>query len=78
MVLTEIALLPIPSGSAEKLPGLLTKMTQQKGYLNAWWGSEIENPDTIRLVVDWAELEDHKNFMQSAYASSLPQPFPRA
>lgn len=45
----------------------LETLTEQKGFQNAYWGREVENPDRLRLFVDWASVEAHINFTKTEY-----------
>jgi len=71
---TEIALLPLVPGEypddAQSAPGktlreLVEIILAQKGAQKCYWGREVENPDTLRLFVDWDSVDDHKAFIAS-------------
>lgn len=48
----------------------LETLTEQKGFQNAYWGREVENPDRLRLFVDWESVEAHINFTKTEYGGS--------
>ena len=73
---TEIAIFPLKEGKrpddANSQPGQVLKetlntLTEQKGFQRAYWGREVENPDTFRLFVDWDTVEDHIAFKKSEW-----------
>ena len=71
---TEIAILPLKDGKrpddANSEPGQVLKdtlntLTEQKGFQRAFWGREVENPDVLRLFVDWDSVDSHTDFQKS-------------
>ena len=71
---TEIAILPLKDGKipddANSQPGqalkeTLNTLTEQKGFQRAYWGREVENPNVLRLFVDWDTIDDHLSFRKT-------------
>jgi len=42
------------------------------GCQRAFWGTEKENPATLRWMVDWDSVDSHKAFMKAPYVLSCP------
>ncbi|KAI9722677.1 MAG: hypothetical protein M1812_001608 [Candelaria pacifica] len=40
----------------------LDTVMAQDGYQRAYWGRQVESPDTLELVVDWESIDAHKAF----------------
>lgn len=76
---TEVAIFQLKSGkhpddansaAGQVLKDTLNTLTEQKGFQQAYWGTESENPSTFRLFVDWDSVDDHNNFIKSEYVPS--------
>jgi len=53
------------SAAGQTLRDTLDTLTQQKGFQRAYWGRELENPDTFRLFVDWDSVDAHMDFTKT-------------
>jgi len=71
---TEIALLPLKTGDypdntnsrvGQVWKDSLSTVLDQEGAQRCYWGREVENPDMLRLFVDWGSLDAHKKFIAS-------------
>ncbi|EDU49368.1 ABM domain containing protein [Pyrenophora tritici-repentis] len=77
--ITEVAYLPLKpsldlsSGEAKEVwQSTLRTIASQPGFKTGYWGKQIENPDTLQLVIDWDSLSSHQAFMSSpAYTPFL-------
>lgn len=74
---TEIAILRLQAGKrpddASSGPGQIFKdaldtLTEQPGFQRAYWGREVENPDNLRLFVDWDSVDAHIDFTKKELA----------
>lgn len=79
---TEIAIFPLragkrpddaSSGPGQVLKDTLDTLTEQPGFQRAYWGREVENPDTFRLFVDWDSVDAHIEFTKKELV--LPMKF---
>lgn len=79
---TEIAIFPLragkrpddaSSGPGQVLKDTLDTLTEQPGFQRAYWGREVENPDTFRLFVDWDSVDAHIEFTKKELV--LPMEF---
>lgn len=77
---TEIALLPLKTGdypddttsrTGQVWQDTLSTVLDQDGAQRCYWAREVENPDMLRLFVDWDSLDHHKKFI----ASEVYKPF---
>ncbi|KAK5094249.1 hypothetical protein LTS08_008668 [Lithohypha guttulata] len=68
---TEIAIFPLQEGkypddanstAGQVLRDTLNTLTEQPGFQRAYWGREVENPTTLRLFVDWEDVDAHISF----------------
>ena len=50
------------SAAGQVLKDTLEQLTEQKGFQQAYWGREVENPDTFRMFVDWDSIDAHTEF----------------
>jgi heme-degrading monooxygenase HmoA len=73
---TEIAILPLREGkrpddansvTGQALKDVLNTLTEQDGFQRAYWGIEVENPNVLRLFVDWDSVDAHINFTKNEY-----------
>lgn len=55
------------SSAGQVLKDTLNTLTERKGFQQAFWGTEAENPSSFRLFVDWDAVEDHNDFIASEY-----------
>lgn len=71
---TEIAIFPLKDGkvpddansaAGQVLKDTLDTLTEQKGFQQAYWGRELENPGTFRLFVDWDSVDHHIEFTKT-------------
>ncbi|KAI9701936.1 MAG: hypothetical protein M1836_001280 [Candelina mexicana] len=52
-----------PSSDAGKVwQATLDTIMAQDGVQRAYWGRQVESPDTLELVVDWDSIDAHDNF----------------
>ena len=76
---TEVAQLFLKAGQDPTKPGKAQTIWQEavdavlahEGSLRLYWGTEVENPQTFRLFIDWEKLEHHTDWMK-AECVSLP------
>ena len=68
---TEIAIFQLKEGKSPEdansaagqvLKDTLNTLTEQKGFQRAYFGTELENPNTFRLFVDWDSVDAHIGF----------------
>ncbi|KAG9191776.1 hypothetical protein G6011_10510 [Alternaria panax] len=66
---TEIVYLPmkpsldLSSGEAKEVwESTLSTIAKQPGCQALYWGRQIENPDTVQMLVDWESIDAHKTF----------------
>jgi quinol monooxygenase YgiN len=80
MPTTEIAVMPLTAGTsigeptnpgAAVLKDLTTTLRQQDGFQEIHFGTQVESPDTLQLLINWDSRQHHETFM----ASSAYQPF---
>ncbi|EUC32585.1 hypothetical protein COCCADRAFT_37528 [Bipolaris zeicola 26-R-13] len=71
-VTTEVVYLPFKTGldlsageKKEIWEDVLSTIKRQPGAIRVLWGRQIEHPDTVQLVIDWASMDFHKAFMDS-------------
>ncbi|TVY85473.1 hypothetical protein LSUE1_G000171 [Lachnellula suecica] len=43
----------------------LSTVSQQPGYLRAFWGCQLEDPSVLHLLIDWESLDAHNAFNAS-------------
>ena len=53
------------SAEGKVMKDALSLVLQQKGAQRAFAGKEEENPNIVRLFIDWDTIEDHVNFTKS-------------
>ena len=87
MGVTEIALLPLKEGKTPDDPTsaagkvhteALNTLLAQPGVQRVYWGRQVEDPLLLRWFVDWDDIKDHENFMNSEYDSPSYRPCPMA
>lgn len=68
---TEVAIIPLRDGRRPDDPDseggqawkdTLGTLAEQKGMQRNYWGREVENPDVLRLLVDWDSVDAHIDF----------------
>jgi len=71
---TEVAFIPLKAGvdvDDENNPAYqawqetLRTVSQQEGYQRSHYGTELEDPSTLQLLIDWDSHESHLKFMNS-------------
>lgn len=75
---TEIVIFPLRAAIPNSIdiataPGvkdLFDVLTEENGFQRAYWGREIENPNTFRLFVDWDSPDAHTEFTKKEYDHS--------
>ena len=76
-----VVILPLKAGSDVHDPTSPTSKIMQEclntvlsvdGCQRAFWGTEKENPATLRWMVDWDSVDSHKAFMKAPYVLSYP------
>lgn len=72
---TEFAIFPLKSGldaqssddpSARIFRDALGTVVAQPGAQRAIYGTELEDPTSLRLLVDWEKIEDHITFTKDS------------
>jgi len=83
--ITEVVILPLKAGSDVHDPTSQTGKIMQEclntalgveGCQRAFWGTELENPATLRWMVDWDSVDSHQAFMKAPYVTSSPHTAP--
>ncbi|KAL1800735.1 hypothetical protein ACET3X_001077 [Alternaria dauci] len=56
----------LSSGEAkEAWQSTLSTIAQVPGCKALYWGRQLENPDTVQMVVDWESIDAHEAFVKS-------------
>ena len=71
---TEILIFPVKKGdlpddlnsaSGKIFKDILEKILQHPGAQRAYWGVETENPENVRLFIDWDSVDANLTFTKS-------------
>ncbi|KAM0721989.1 hypothetical protein Q7P37_002915 [Cladosporium fusiforme] len=72
---TEVAVIPLIAGTSIMDPGshgaavmqdVITTLRSLVGFQAIQFGTYLEEPDSLQLLVDWDSRQDHERFMESA------------
>jgi len=43
----------------------MTTISNQEGFQHAYYGTQLENPSILQLMIDWDSFESHQKFIES-------------
>ncbi|ETN39677.1 uncharacterized protein HMPREF1541_05903 [Cyphellophora europaea CBS 101466] len=53
------------SRAAEIVKKAGATLAEQKGFLRSYWGLRVEDPKSFVLTIDWTDVQEHKDFINS-------------
>jgi len=81
---TEVVIVPMPANTnigdpadeaAQILKDVCDVLSEQSGWQQIHFGTQIEHPDTLQMFIDWDSIEKHKEFEASAKYGPFLQRF---